>query len=431
MVSRRIVIRAGWGLFDQVVSSLTNFGLGFAMARVGTTAEFGAYGLVFATYLIAINITRPIAYELVIIRFTGKEPPVWLQALREATGTTIVAGAAMGLVCLVIGWIAGGFTGFAFAVIGLGIPGLVLQDGWRLVFFAEARGRAAAINDLVWAAVVFGSMIVLIPTGLASAEALLLAWVVGANAAAGIGFIQARIRPDLGAVRRWWTTHRDLGRPLLVEHVALNVTNELTPYAIGTIAGIVAVGAMRASQLLMGPVNVMYQSIALVALPEAVRLAQSRRDRLVIAAVLFSGGLVGLALAAGIFLLALPDSVGRTFLGATWDQARDVIFSYTLLMAAMMACAGPMLGLRALARGRDTLIVGVTRAGLALVGAIIGASAGGAPAAALGMAAGHWIGAAVAWWLFVGSVRHHGDKLVSSLDDRPLSTPSAAGFEAP
>lgn len=78
---------------------------------------------------------------------------------------------------------------------------------------------------------------------------------------------------------------------------------------------------------------------------------------------------------------------------------------YTLLMAGMMASAGPMVGMRAMGEALETLLVGGTRSILIFVGAVVGASSAGAPGAALGMAIGYWVGSLGTWWRFVVLVR--------------------------
>ena len=226
--------RAGWGVADQVISSLVNFGLGIAVARVGTLEEFGAYGLAFAAYLVAINLTRPASMEPLIIRFSSGASAAWRRAFAEATGALVVVGAGIGIVAIVLGVVLGGFTGAVFVLLGLGLPGLTLQDGWRLGFFAERRGRAAFFNDLTWAVVLFGAIGVMSATGNITAFGVIAAWVIGGNLAAILGFVQAATRPRPGSTRVWWRAQRDLGRPLVAEHVVTNVTSELTPFGMAS-----------------------------------------------------------------------------------------------------------------------------------------------------------------------------------------------------
>ncbi len=408
---RRLARVASWGVADQVLSSLVNFGLGVAVARVGTPAEFGLYGLVFSAYLIAINITRPLAVEPLIIRFADKPADEWRVALGAAAGVVVSVGLALGAGVIGVGIalhvLIGMSFGPSFVVLGLGLMGLVLQDTWRSVFFTEHRGREAFFNDLVWGATTLAVGAGLLLAGQATVVTMIAAWVIGANVAALAGLIRTARPPDLAAVKPWWREQRDLATPLVGEHLIANVVAETIPYLISAIAGLTSVAALRAAQLLLGPFNVVFQALGLVALPEAVRIGERSAGRLLPLAAAFSLGLASAVLVVGIGILSLPNEVGTVILGATWDVGRGVILPYTLVVAGMMAAAGPTLALRALGEAREALVVGGTRSIMSLIGAVIGAITAGALGAALGMAAGHWIGAIGTWWRFVVLMRRH------------------------
>ena len=399
----RVARGATWSLIDQVISSLTNFALGIAIAHVGTTTEFAVYGLAFGAYLISINIARPVSIEPLIIRFTGRSTVEWRAALEAAIGIVLLVGAGLGAVAIMlsvlVSVVVGSSAVMIFAILGIGLPALVLQDAWRLSFFAEGRGYAAAFNDLCWAVIFFGVIGLLAATNTASAEAVMAGWVGGGVVAAGLGLVVARVRPRWS--RRWWTEQKDLAWPLLGEHVATNVLNELTPYAIGAVAGLAAVAALRAGQLLLGPFNLFFQALGLIALPEAVRIAARSRPQLLRAIIGFTTSLVVAVLVVGLVVSAAPTSIGSQLLGSVWPIAQTIILPYTLFVAAGMFSAGPMLGLRALGEAGDNLRVGVIRSTLAFGGAIVGAVVGGAPVAALGMALGSLVGGIAGWRAFV------------------------------
>lgn len=418
MTASHIARRALWGVADQVLSSGTNFGLGVFVARSATPSEFGVYGLIFATYLIALNVARPLSSEPLLIRFTGARPAVWVGAVRGSTGSVVVVGSVLGAVSILAGLILGGFAGSAFVVLGVALPGLLLQDAWRLAFFGRGSARAALLNDLVWAGVLFPVIAVLVMSDSDTPLALIIAWAVSANVAALIGIGQMGIAPRPSASRTWLREQRDLGRPLLGDRMATNGVAELAPYAIGAIAGLPAIGAIRAAQLLLGPFGVVFQGISLISLPEAVRMAASPRERLLPATIVFTAGLVVLAFVTGLALSLLPDSIGRELLGQTWTAAREVLLPYTLVLAGSMFGAGPNVGLRALGAAVESMRVGIVRSVLLLTGTLVGASVGAAPGAALGMAAGQWIGNGVSWAQFVVSI----DRSIAARSVPPAGT---------
>jgi hypothetical protein len=67
-----------------------------------------------------------------------------------ATGTALAVGTVAGVLCIVAGLLLPGQVGPAFIALGVGLPGLALQDSWRFAFFACGRGSAAFLNDLFW-----------------------------------------------------------------------------------------------------------------------------------------------------------------------------------------------------------------------------------------------------------------------------------------
>jgi len=404
MTASHIARRALWGVADQMLSSGTNFALGVFVARSATPSEFGVYGLIFATYLIALNVARPLSSEALLIRFTGAPPAAWAAAVHGSAGSVVVVGSVLGVICILAGLSLGGFEGTAFVVLGVALPGLLLQDAWRLAFFGGGRGRAALVNDLVWAVVLVPVIAVLVLTGRDTPLAVIIAWAVSANVAAVIGIAQMGIAPHPASARAWLRDQRDLGRPLLADRMATNGVAELAPYAIGAIAGLPAIGAIRAAQLLLGPFGVIFQGISLISLPEAVRMAKRPRRRLLPATIMFTAGLVILVLITGLVLSLLPEVIGRALLGQTWTSARETLLPYTLVVAGMMFGAGPNVGLRALGAAVESMRVGIVRSILFLIGTLVGASVGAAPGAALGMAAGQWLGNGVSWAQFLVSV---------------------------
>ena len=67
--------RFGWGFADQAVSSLSNFLLGFLVARSVDAAAFGAFSVAYATYLVTVGI---------VLAHTLTMPLWWWEFEREA-----------------------------------------------------------------------------------------------------------------------------------------------------------------------------------------------------------------------------------------------------------------------------------------------------------------------------------------------------------
>ncbi len=61
--------RTGWGLGDQMVSSLTNVALTIMVARSVSADEFGTFSLLLATYLVCVTLVRGLTSEPLLVRF--------------------------------------------------------------------------------------------------------------------------------------------------------------------------------------------------------------------------------------------------------------------------------------------------------------------------------------------------------------------------
>ena len=173
---RRASGRLTWGVADQGMSSLTNFVLAIYVVRTLGAAQFGAFSLAYVTYGLAINASRGLSIEPLLIRFSGTVLPTWRRATARSTGTALLVGLVTGTCALAAGRLVGGTTGLAFVALGLALPGLLLQDSWRYSFFALGRGRHAFINDTVWAVVLLPSMVLLRMSGHANVFWFVLAW---------------------------------------------------------------------------------------------------------------------------------------------------------------------------------------------------------------------------------------------------------------
>lgn len=414
----RVARRTGWGISDQAFSSLTNFVLGVTVARSLGPRDLGAFGLAFATYLIGLSIEQTVGSEPLLVRYSGVESHALKDAARSASGTALTAGVLTGGVCLVIGWATSGALSQAFIAVGVSLPGLLVQDSLRMIFFASRRGQHALINDVIWALVMFPALFILLSSGRGSVFWLTLAWGGAANAAAVIGMLQAGLVPHPSRTAGWVREHRDIAPRFLAEMMALTGTRQLSQFGIAASGGLVAVGAIRAAQLLLNALQILSQGIGLVALPEAVRIGRASVRPLKKMVWVMCAALVATTFVWGTVLVLLPSSLGRAILGLSWNAAKDLFVPLTLVQAAGCAIAAAVIGLRALVAARRSLRARLLVSLLQVAGAIGGAAVDGARGAAWGLAIAGWVGAAVFWRQFN---RAFDERLGSELTERELA----------
>jgi len=402
----RLAGRAGWALLDQGISSFTNFALGILIARSVSADEFGAFSLAFATYVVIVNLARALGTQPLVIRYSGVTPMQWRRGAAAAMGTMFVTGIVIGLFCIAGGALGGGTAGLTFVALGIALPALLVQDGWRFVFFAGGRDRDAVITDFVWAVALIGFLIAatrLTP----GAPGAVLGW--GASAVLGglVGAWRAGVIPRPRQTRSWLHEHRDLVGRFSAEVLIGLGANQATIYVVGFTAGLAEAGSLRAAQILLGPMHVVLQAAHLIAVPEGVRIRLRRPERFRLAI----GGLsIGLASVIGLWVLVLallPVNVGQALLGDSWAEAQLVLVPLGLALVAQGVSGGALVGLRVLADAKSSLRARILDSTFSFVLGVGGALLGGAIGAAWGVAAGEWVSAAIFVAFFLRSERLH------------------------
>jgi O-antigen/teichoic acid export membrane protein len=377
--------RLSLGLVDQSVSSLTNFVAAVLVARAMPPAEFGAFSVAFAAYLVPLGVSRALGSEVLVVRFAAQSPDGRRRGVQASVGSALLVGLA-GSACSLAGAAStSGSLQRTLLALAVTLPGLLVQDAWRYAFFLEGRGGKAAANDLVWALVLFPALVVLTRSGLLSSSAAFLTWGGSGTVAALVGMVQARTLPRPGLAPAWWRAHRDLGPRYVGEFVAFGAY-QVSVLAVSAVAGLGAAGTLRAGQLLMGPITVLFMGVGLVAIPEAARVAAASPARLGRSMAALSWSLAALAGAWGATMAILPGHVGTRIFGRAWGPAHSIVVPLAIVMIALGATSGAHMGLRALAAARRGLRARTIAAVLVIVFTLAGAAVDGARGAAFGMA---------------------------------------------
>jgi O-antigen/teichoic acid export membrane protein len=400
--------RFGWALGDQVLSSATNFLLGLLVARAVSPRDLGAFSLAYATFILSLGAVRAIAGELLVVRHSAVSVEEWRHGVKRAAGTALMAGVIVGLGCVIAGAIAGGALGILLSILGICLPGLLVQDVARFGFFARGMGSAALLNDLIWAVAMFGAFALLWGAALSSVAWFTLAWAGAGLLAATVGLFQLRILPSgpLSAIK-WLRHHRDLA-PRFVAEFGLNVgVSSLTLFAIGSVAGLGQLGRLRAGQIALGPLIILFSGAGLVATPEGVRLLRESPRRLAVGCRWISLVLASGVLTWGAVVLSIPRGVGELVLRANWAGARSLLAPLLIGLTGSALAFGAWAGLRSLAAARRSLRARCIDAVSSLFFGVVGAYMAGATGAAWGFAVAGWLRIPNAWWQFSRGLREH------------------------
>jgi len=403
---RGIARRLSWGLGDQAVSSMTNFVVGVFVARGLGLAAFGIFSLVWVTYGVVLNVSRGLATDPLVVRYSGVSTPEWRHATARAAGTAVSVGVAFAVVSALVGFALGGTLGAAFVALAVVAPGMLLQDSWRFAFFAAGEGHKAFVNDVVWAVTVIPLLVLASIHG--SVWGFVLAWGGASLLAAGCGWLQSGIMPHVDGVRGWLRQHRDLGSRYLVENVSNSGASQLRMYGLGALAGLADVGAVRGAELLLGPFLALLMGLNLVAVPEAARVLRQAPERLA-KFCLTLGGVQAIAAASwgAVLLFLVPDALGRVVLDDVWEPASHLILPVSLSVTGAGVVAGAAAGLRALGAARRSLRAQLIASAGYLGFGLTGAALGGAVGMSWGSTVAMWLGAGL-WWLQLrAALREH------------------------
>jgi O-antigen/teichoic acid export membrane protein len=363
---RVLVGRVSASVLDQGLSTATNLLITLVAAGVLGVRGFGTFGV---AYLVAVAVVGS-------VRAAIGSPALVLQDAAARDHASAPFGAA-----LTTGLITGGLV--ALAALGSGpglrgpllalavvLPGILIQDTGRLVEFAALRPGRALVLDVIWAvALVLGLVVVGTQTRF-TATSLLLIW-------GGSG--------SLSALWTLWKHGRRLPRPsihwlhecweyawryLVVFASTLGVF-QVTTLILGGISGVAAVGAVRASQVLFGPIQNLATGLMVALVPETSMDTplRAQRNRLFVVSTMLT--FVALAI-TGVGLL-LPDSLGEAILGKSWGSARDLLVPAGLGAAMFGVASGPVIGLRAARAVHESLVVGLQISAFQFVVPVAGA----------------------------------------------------------
>lgn len=114
--------RLGWGVADQVVSSLTNFAIGIYVIHALGAVQFGAFSLAYVTYGFALNASRGFGTDPLLVRFSGTDVLTWRRAVARCAGTATNVGLLIGVGALAAAGALNGPARGAFLALGLTLP---------------------------------------------------------------------------------------------------------------------------------------------------------------------------------------------------------------------------------------------------------------------------------------------------------------------
>ncbi|WP_235013697.1 hypothetical protein [Parafrankia sp. Ea1.12] len=421
--------KAIWTLADQGVSSATNAAVSLLIARQVSSSEYGSFAIAYIIFSVIIGISRAGGCLPLGISYSGKSVSEFRYAAASATGACLVFGGLLGIVLVGVGAVAGGSVGSALVVVGFVLPGLLLQDAWRYVFFAMGKPLGAFLNDVAWALVQVVGLTVLIERGVTASPPMLLAWGISALVAALLGVAQAGLWPAPSRALTWVRENRANAANLAAEFVTVQGALQASMLLIGLLSSKETIGALNGVRTLLGPTTVIGVGIVSFAVPELSRridMSVRARER---AAVLLTVIVVGVGGLWSLLFIAFP-AIGETLLGDTWPGAHHILVYSAFHYAGTALPTGPACIMYALGRTKITFRINLSMAPMLFAFPILGLLLADATGAVIGYNLVFW-GIAPVWWILLRRiVREHARGRPDARDAAEMSVQVGAPEQA-
>ncbi len=349
---RALVGRVSVSVIDQGLSTATNLLITLVAAGVLGVRDFGTFGV---AYLVAVTATGS-------VRAAIASPALFLQedAARDDAagplGSTLLTGLVVAAGVGGAGLLAGGHLRLPLLALAVTLPGMLVQDTGRLVEFAALQPVRALVLDVIWAVGLVGGLVGVAAFADLTPAVLVAVW-GGSGTISGLWSLWRHGRripmPSTAWIRHTWYF---AWRYLIVFASTLGVF-QITTLVLGGISGVTAVGVVRATQVLFGPIQNLATAMLVAFVPE-ISLETPLRDQR--ARLLFvSAALTVVALGITAVALVMPDSLGEALLGDSWDAARGLILPAGISAAMFGATSGAVIGLRAARAAHETLVIGL------------------------------------------------------------------------
>lgn len=365
--ARRIASLASWTAIDQVLSALSNILLAVLVARSVDAEGFGAFATAVLVFSLVVGLTRAAVGQPLQITFAAAPRPEFLAAVRSALGSAVIMGVLSGLAVIAAGIIMGADGGDALIALGACLPLLLAQDICRMAFFSSGKPRDAAIIDALWSVIVFGALAVVLAAGIHNTWLPIAIWGAGAGIAALVGFFLLKCVPRLSGAAEWAWKQRKLTGYLSAEFLLGQGIGVVGIVMVGVLGSQAGVGAIRAGQVLIGPLTILGAAAFMFAVPEVARRPDmtTRSRQLFGVAVATAMGVIAIVYCA--LLLLIPDSLGGQLFGDTWAGAESVLLAMCVLALAAAIATGPVAILYGMGLSRVTFFVNVVRAPILIV----------------------------------------------------------------
>jgi O-antigen/teichoic acid export membrane protein len=275
--ARLWVSKGFFAIVDQGFISGSNFAMGILLARWLGAAQYGAYALAFAIFVLLSLVYQSLLLEPMSVF----GPSLYRDRLRAYTGTlvwihiVIASGtfAVMGIAAWAMGYFPR-FCGLAPALMGASIAAPCVLLFWlaRRAYYLKLASSQAAVGGVLYSALLFGTLAILHHLNMISA---MMAFVVMAIAALAASiYLLLRFRPQLRwrnkpSLQRVCRENWSYGRWALASAVFMWVPWNIFYTLVASFSGMADAGQLRALLNFALPMAQTFGAFSLLLLPHA------------------------------------------------------------------------------------------------------------------------------------------------------------------
>lgn len=389
--------RLGLVTIDQILSGITNVATLVWVAHAASPLGFGQFSLVMMVFMVAQVAFRSLVSTTVLVHPEDADDRV-----PDVLASALVLSSLSGLLAALAGivlQVASSELGVPLIILGLALPGLLVQDVGRHLAIARQLPSHAVTLDLIWMAGLSGGFVLLHLRGSATVGSLVAVWATAGFVAGVVALLQNGMPASvgLGWVRERW----DFSWRSMVSGLSASATVLVTASLMTLFSSPLAVAAFRSASLLASPSTAVQLAVSTSA---ATDIARERDDSEAVARHMRRAIVIATAIGVAnlLVLVLLPDAVGRLLLGDAWYVVEPFMLAISLRIVLMSAQAGiraSLIGRHRMQLAMVTDVVSIVMVGLAMV---IGAATGDVAGALWGMAVGTGISTlcwyVALWW---------------------------------
>ena len=341
-------------MLNQLISSATNFVVGFYLLRMLPPAEFGLFGVGFAIILFFGGIGNALLLIHMVVQIPHKSPSIrkvyvarmLMALLAFCIFSVLVVGGGVILASLLSTAVIEYLT-LAIAISAASLPYLLKDFFIRYAYSEQKENWALKINLMIAATTASSFLLFHID----SAEKAL--WIYAAGQLGGVvaGFVLAKLpvsAVELPALRLDLHETWNAGR----WNVSANIINWVRTQAYVTftagIAGPAGVAILNAVRLLFTPVIFLLPAVGQLALPRLATLGVYDRQGVTRIGFQVIAAILAVTFGYSTLLLIFFKPVATIILGAEYKTLDHIAFAWVSFLVVHIIAVGSTLILQAL-----------------------------------------------------------------------------------